>query len=362
MKRVIIDTNAIKHNYEVVRQRVGEDATVYFVVKGNAYGLDTKLYVNEMVKLGARHFAVADVSDGVYIKSFCPAAEVLLLTPVNTPQVAELVVKHRIVAAIENKNGAQLIGKFADEPYPVHIKIDVGFGRYGVRASDTDELKSICGIDKIHVVGAFTHLPKCADKHIRETQKMIDRFFDCVELMKSIGIRPKMIHALGSVGVFRFFDKRFTAVRIGSAITGRMPPVANCTGLKKVARLECSINSIKHIRKGESVGYSSLYKAKKDIVAAVVDVGYADGFSVLKIPCEERRIDVLRQIKHDLFNLARKPSFFAVIKEKNVKAIGSIGMTAASFDVTGLDIDYCDTAYIDVNPIYISSRIPRIYK
>ena len=82
----------------------------------------------------------------------------------------------------------------------------------------------------------------------------------------------------------------------------------------------------------------------------------------MKIPCEERRIDVLRQIKHDLFNLARKPSFFAVIKEKNVKAIGSIGMTAASFDVTGLDIDYCDTAYIDVNPIYISSRIPRIYK
>lgn len=361
MKRVIIDAAAIKNNYDVIRQAVDSNTVIYWVVKGNAYGLDTKQYVREMVSLGAKHFACADVNDAVYIKRYCVNAEVLLLTPVNSEGVAKTVVEQGIVAAIENREGASIIGKIAKEPYPVHIKVDVGFGRYGAHFDDQNELEAICNTKGIKVEGMFTHLPKCADRHAKDSLEMIEKFFESVGFVNELGVFPKMIHALGSVGVFRFFDKRFTAVRIGSAITGRMPPVANCTGLKKVARLECSINSIKHIRKGESVGYSSLYKAKKDIVAAVVDVGYADGFSVLKIPCEERRIDVLRQIKHDLFNLARKPSFFAVIKEKNVKAIGSIGMTAASFDVTGLDVDVSDIAVIDMSPIYISSEIQRIY-
>lgn len=362
MKRVIVDTDALKNNYDVIRKKVRDDTVIYLVVKGNAYGLDTKLYVSEMVSLGARHFATADIDDAVYIKNFCHNAEVLLMTPINSESIAQTVVKHGIVASVENEEGARLIGNFAKEPHPVHIKIDVGFGRYGVRADDIHELENICKTQGIQIDGVFTHLPKSADKHKKETLKMLDGFFECVSYIKELGADPKRIHMLGSVGVFRFFDERSTAVRVGSAMTGRMPGIAHSTSLKNVATLECSVNSIKNIKKGEFVGYSGLYKAKKDIVSAVLDVGFSDGFSVLKIPNGNRTLDICRRIKHELTDFLKRPKITASIKGKTVNAIGSIGMTAASFDITGIDVDLSDTAVIDINPIYIDSAVQRIYK
>lgn len=362
LKRVVVDTRALKNNYDRIRETVNDDTVIYFVVKGNAYGLDTKQYVNEMIKLGADHFATAETWDAVYIKSVYPSAEVLLLTPINADQTARLVVEHGIVATVENADGAALIAKYAKEPHPVHIKIDVGFGRYGVKAANKDELMNICQTDNISIEGVFTHLPNSADKHTVDAQKMLDKFFECVEYMRSIGIHPKMVHALGSVGVFRFFDERSTAVRVGSAMMGRMPAIVGDKGLENVVWLESSVKSIKHIKKGESVGYSSLYKAKRDTVSAIVDVGYADGFSMIKTPISFRRRDVLRHIKHELGQLVKKSCIRAKINGISVKVIGAVGMSVTSFDVTGLDVNVSDTVVLDINPIHINACVPRIYR
>jgi alanine racemase len=332
------------------------------VVKGNAYGLDTALYVEQMVKLGARHFAAADICDAVFIKNYCPSCEVLLMTPVNTDEHAKLVVENGIVATVENAYGAVLVAKYAATPYPIHVKIDVGFGRYGVKPDNVKELEEVCKTDGISIDGVFTHLPKCADKKTKETQEAIEKFFACVDIIKAFGAKPKIIHALSSVGIFRFLDERFTAVRVGSAMVGRMPPIVQKTSLANVAVLECDISSLKKIRMGECIGYSSLFKAKKDIDTAVVNIGHADGFGMAKAPNYCRRIDVCRYIKHDIEHLFNKPRITAKIKGKTVTAVGTIGMTACSFDVTGMDVSMSDIATIEINPIHINSNIPREYK
>ena len=361
MKCVVVNEDAIKNNFDVIRQRVGENTRVFWVVKGNAYGLDTAQYVKKLTELGATCFATADAGDAVYIKSNFSRAEVLLLTPVNSDEIAEILVKNGITASIENAEGARLLGNFTDGAYPIHIKLDVGFGRYGARGSEIKEVISACRSQGLCIEGVFTHLPKCADKNKRETLEMIGKFFEYADEIKAMGIAPRYIHALGSVGVFRFWDDRFTAVRVGSAMTGRMPSVVKNCGLIKVASLECSINSIKHLHKGEKVGYSGLFKAKKDTASAVLDVGYGDGFSVQKVQRCYRCSDMLRHIKHDIFELAGKEDLYAQINGNRVKAIGSIGMTATSFDISGKDVKISDTAIIDVNPIYINPDILRIY-
>lgn len=367
MKRIIVDTNALNNNYSVIKKKTGENIAVYFVVKGNAYGLDTALYVEHMVKLGARRFATADIEDAAYIKKFCQEAEVLLMTPVNTEESAKAVVENGIVATVENASGAALIAKYASSLYPVHIKIDMGLGRYGVKHDDFKELENICKTKGISVDGVFTHLPKTADKHVKETNIMIMDFFACVYLIKAFGASPKMIHALGSVGVFRYLNQSFggesfTAVRVGSAMVGRLPAIVGKTGLKEVATLEADVSSIKLIRKGECVGYSGIYKAKRDIMTAVLSVGYADGFSVAKSAGYCRRIDICRCVKHDIEHLVKKPCVTVNIKGSKVCAVGTIGMSASSFDVTGMNVSVGDVATVSINPIYADSKLQRIYK
>lgn len=361
MKRVVIDADAIKNNYNVIKRKIGNNAEVFWVVKGNAYGLDTALYVKKMIELGASCFATADVKDAVYIKSNFPWAEVLLMTPVSSEEIAEILVRNKITATVENVLGARYLGEFADGMHPIHIKIDVGFGRYGARGDEIEELVTVCRSQGLCIEGVFTHLPKCADKNKKETLEMIDVFFAYVDRINAMGISPKYVHGLGSVGVFRFWDERFTAARIGSAMTGRMPSVVKKHGLIKVASLECSINSIKNLHKGERVGYSGAFKVRKETVSAVLDIGYGDGFSVRRVPKCQSYSDLLRHIKYDIFELAGKEIPTAQINGNKIKAIGSIGMTATSFDITGKDVKISDIAVIDVNPIYINPDIERIY-
>ena len=101
-------------------------------------------------------------------------------------------------------------------------------------------------------------------------------------------------------------------VRPGIILYGALPDtLLPDPGLKPVMTLKCRIAQLHHLSPGDSVSYGRRYRAEKDITAAVLPIGYADGL---------HRVLSGKAV----FSLNGKP----------VKQIGSICMDMCMADVT----------------------------
>ena len=147
-------------------------------------------------------------------------------------------------------------------------------------------------------------------------------------------------------------------MRIGSAFLGRLP-LANTLGLKRLVKLKCNVSEIRHLPKGSVVGYANTFTAKKDTVAAVIPVGYKDGYSVQKSNDVFRFKDVLRYMFAD-FKMWKK-KIWVEINGKNYPVIGRISMHNIVVDVTDENVQVGDLATLECNPILIKSEIERLY-
>ena len=71
-----------------------------------------------------------------------------------------------------------------------------------------------------------------------------------------------------------------------------------------------------------------------------------------------RIVDKIRDIKH----LLLKKNINVVIDGKKYRVLGKIGMYHVAIDITESNLKIGDTVYLDVNPIYVDSRIRREYE
>jgi alanine racemase len=83
-----------------------------------------------------------------------------------------------------------------------------------------------------------------------------------------------------------------------------------------VSKLKSTISQLKHIKAGETIGYSRAGVAKSDILLATIPIGYADGLS-----------RILSKGQGHLF-----------INQTLVPIVGNICMDMTMVDVTGLDV------------------------
>ena len=84
------------------------------------------------------------------------------------------------------------------------------------------------------------------------TRKQFNIFLDVISKLKSANINPGMLHICNSSAFFKYKEMYMNAVRIGSALTGRLQ-ISNTTGLQRVGYLESEICDIKYVKKGQNI-------------------------------------------------------------------------------------------------------------
>jgi alanine racemase len=99
-----------------------------------------------------------------------------------------------------------------------------------------------------------------------------------LELAKTLGYIP-MRHALNSSGIIRFPQQHYEMVRLGIGLYGYGNDEGSKQSLKNVGTLKTTISQIKHIKKGDTVGYNRSWVAARESRIATIAIGYADGFS-----------------------------------------------------------------------------------
>ena len=276
----------------------------------------------------------------------------------------EKLIENDIIVTIGSKEAGDIIneiGKEQNKKVKVHIKIDTGFGRYGFIYNQRDEMiQTIKSWDNIKIEGTFSHFSIAFYGKGEETREQLDRFMQCIEVMKMNDINPGIMHICNSSAFLRFKDMHLNAVRIGSALLGRLS-IPNVWGFRKIGYLKSEVAEIKTLPPKYNIGYSNSYTTTKETKVAIVPCGYADGYNVKVDKDMFRTIDKLRYIVRDIKNYFKKEELYVKINDKRCKVLGRLGMYHVTVDITDQDVKIGDEVTFDVSPMFVDSSIKRIY-
>ena len=178
---------------------------------------------------------------------------------------------------IEGGNGLDevLLSNLADEPRICGTENEE---QKTVTAAQVVQISKMQGIV---IDGFFSHFAS-ADEEGEHAKKRTSlqsiRFFDTLDRIRLEGINPRVIHLCNSPGAFTRPAKDLAdAARIGISLFGFGPAPGIDLGLRPTFKLCAKIARVSRLTPGEELGYGGIYKVEKEINAATVGIGYADG-------------------------------------------------------------------------------------
>jgi len=281
-----IDLDALAGNLRVIRERVGGEVSVMAAVKADAYGHGAVRCAQRLEAEGIDWFGVAMPEEGVELRASGITKPILCLGGFWDGQqdvclqmnLTPVVYRLDMIEALDR--AARAAGVVAD----VHVKIDTGMGRLGIRADDVREFgEALSRFQNIRVDGLMTHLASADDPNQDDfTTRQLERFQEAVNLFRERGFAPSYIHAANSAGTFAFPQARGNIVRPGGALYGFrrdvLPPNIEGARLRPVMSLHSRIMLLKIIGTGEKLGYGGTFETKRDSLIATIPIGYDDGY------------------------------------------------------------------------------------
>ena len=280
--RIVIDLNAIKHNYQLMCSQVPENVRVMAVVKANAYGHGMLEVARTVADAGCNDLAVAIPEEGVLLRQSGITARILVLGAA-TEIAAETAIDQELTQTIFEPAMVAMLEETAarlGKPALVHIKLDTGMNRIGLRTQGEADALALALAQAPHVqaTGIYTHFAD-AD-HLSDqgeinayTQKQLDLF-----MKLKARFDPNIpVHACNSAMSLLAPQAYFTMIREGISLYG-YPPVATALDFQPALRWESEVVHVKEIEANCSVGYGCTFTAARAMRIATVAVGYGDGY------------------------------------------------------------------------------------
>jgi alanine racemase len=282
-----IDLDALAHNFQIVRERVGPDVKVMGVVKADAYGHGAVECARRLAAEGADWFGVATPEEGIELRESGVTQPILCLSGFWEGQEAACI-QHRLVPLVYRLDMLESLGRAAAAAGVVadaHLKIDTGMGRLGFRFDQLNAfVESLGGLKNVRIDGLMTHLA-AADDHSCEslTNQQVKRFEAAVGFFRERGLSPENLHLSNSAGIFDQPSARGTMVRPGGVLYGLWrdvldPEQEHNVSFKPVMALRSKICLLKWVPAGETIGYGCTFEASRPTLVATLPIGYHDGY------------------------------------------------------------------------------------
>ena len=365
-----VDLDALAHNFHVIRERVGADVKILAAVKANAYGHGAVECSIRLQKEGADWFGVALPEEGVELRNAGVTRPILCMGGSWSRQEGLCIqqnltpVVYRIEVAEALDRSAAAAGKTVD----IHIKIDSGMGRLGVRCDDLPEFcTALKRFQNVRVDGLMTHLASADDQAKHEfTENQLQRFQRALTTVREHGFTPTHVHAANSAGLFAFPESRFNLVRPGGTLYGFtrdvLPANFEHPNLRPVMSLHSRIELLKQVRKGDKLGYGGTFETSRDSVIATIPIGYDDGYrrafsNKSRVIVRDQFAPVVGRVSMDL-TIIDVTDVPGVAVDDQVRLLGSAGSCAITAEDLG---ELAETISYEIT-CGISNRVPRIYR
>ena len=285
------------------------------MVKADAYGHGMYI-VNTLIKAGINYLAVSSINEAMDIRKYNKEIPILC-TEVIEYDLISLAEENNITITVTNLDYIKNIVKNIKTKLTIHIKIDSGMNRLGVKDKEAfnDMYNYINKNPKLYLEGIYTHFA---------TTGLHDKYYDYqVENFKNITsdiniLDIPIVHLSSSVIVLAHPKLDFcNAIRIGTIMYGYdIAPRSYSRGLKDTLRkirdsyyikkynisktykdviiplkpalkIKTNVIEIKDVKCGEFIGYGASFIAPKDMRIAILPIGYHDGIGT---NCDSRYV------------------------------------------------------------------------
>lgn len=353
MKAYIVEKAALADNIDKLVKFAG-DVPIWGVLKGNGYGLGCVPMARILAAHGIDHFCITGMREATALREAgFTDNPILMMRQTMDPNEINDLLDMNIIFTVGSTEAATVLNGIAAQRSAmaeVHLKIDTGMGRYGFLPEEADQAIRVFEYQKNIVVGGiYTHFHS-AFSNERATREQFARFRQVVGEIQAAGYETGTVHCCNSSAFLRFPEMHCDGVRVGSALLGRIA-VSNRLNLKKVGYAEASVEDVRWLPAGSTIGYGAAWKAKRPTRIAVLSVGWYHGFGTENGHDLFRVQDCLRGIAHYIKCLFTRRKLKVTIDGKEFPVLGRIGMLHTVIDITGSDVKLNDRARIAINPL-----------
>jgi alanine racemase len=281
-----IDLDALAENLRLIRERIGSEVSVMAAVKADAYGHGAVACARRLEAEGVDWFGVALPEEGRELRAAGIARPILCLAGFWEGQ-QQLCLQQSLTPVVYRLDMIEALDRVAADAglvADVHLKIDTGMGRLGVRSETLGQFcEALSRFRNVRVDGLMTHLASADDPAQEDfTKRQLERFQQAINLFRERGFTPRYIHAANSAATFAFPSARGNIVRPGGALYGFsrdvLPPQSEPAQLRPVMSLHSRIMLLKTVGRGEKLGYGCTFETKRESVIATIPIGYDDGY------------------------------------------------------------------------------------
>jgi len=260
--RLRLDSAALVANWCWLQRTAGVAAGA--AVKADGYGLGARAAVARLGDAGCRDFFVSTWAEAEALGALPPGASLSVLHGVGPDDLGTALASD--VRPVLNSAAQVARWKAAARGAACDVMVDTGMNRLGVRADEIDLL------DGLNIDTLMSHLA-CADEDQAMNAVQRDRFAAVAATVKA-----KRYSLANSAAICLGRDYSFDLVRPGLALYGGIPRAEADGHIAQVAYPEAEVIQRRTVRAGETIGYGATWTATADTEAAIVNIGYADGY------------------------------------------------------------------------------------
>ena len=325
-----MNLGAVVENLNYYRSFMHPETKLVCMIKADAYGAGAVEIAKTLQDHRVDYLAVAVADEGVTLRKAGITANIMVMNPEMTsfktlfdydlePEVYSFRLLDALVKAARKEG---ITG------WPVHIKLDTGMHRLGFNVcseySEYSENSEFSEIDEL--IDRLKHqqavIPRSVFSHfVGSDSDTFDDFsarqfqlFDEGSRRLQAAFSHKILrHMDNSAGIEHFPERQMDMCRLGLGLYGVNP--RNNEVLHTVSTLKTTILQMRHVKAGDSIGYSRRTILERDSVIGAIPIGYADGLN-----------------RH----LGNRHGYCLVNGQK-AEYVGNICMDVAMIDLTGID-------------------------
>ncbi|MFQ5427575.1 MAG: alanine racemase [Thermodesulfobacteriota bacterium] len=280
--RAIIHRDALSHNYRELQRSLSPETGIMAVVKADAYGHGAGRVAAELKALGCEFFAVALAREAIALRESGITSPILVLGGVWRDDL-DLIFTLGLTPVIHDMESTLLVQeKAAREKIvkPVHLKIDTGMSRIGIRPGETlSFLEKFKEMENLSLEGLLSHFSEAEVAGSEFSSAQLSAFNKTAALIKEQGFKVKYRHMANSAAILNLRGSHFDFVRPGIMLYGSYPAevLRQKISLKPVMEFKTRVLQLKHLPAGSPVSYGQTFVTERDSIIATLPVGYGDG-------------------------------------------------------------------------------------
>lgn len=383
--RIEIHHALIVENLKLMKSKLKENVKVMAVVKSDAYGHGLTEVVKTL-EMQVDLFGVGYLNEAFDCCDITKK-DIFIMGPVYD---FDLVKRKQFVLTIENAIQFQSLATFVrgekeesqnhemDDmvtkqedhvqkeviPFRVHFKVDTGMGRFGLTKEELTACLDYIANNHlepwIRVEGMYSHFSDTVYHNAKTVQKQYELFCTFKKIIENYYSADRMTyHIANSENAMENVQYQENMVRLGNGLYG--PLALNAPlGLKKVAKVLLPILSIHEKPENTHVGYGAKKHLKKGSKIGIIQVGFYDGFGLVKTPTGQNEFFILLDYFKKILKAIVRPEKVH-LGDESFPVVGSVNMQFFQIDITRSHLMIGDFVEIKQSPLYFKASVKRLH-